>query len=257
MSYTAHRLYLGDVTPDALERMARQIEAEECRRSAQHFLFDSGKVLTKDEHDTRNPVKPFPHSEYLRSLLDLLLVSGRIRVPEDAQYALQAGHSLEFLSALHRSGMLAVEKSRQKMVTWMVCGYLLWRAKYMPHQLIILQSKKEEDAANLVFCKEPFIARMSFMESHLPKHLRSCSFPKAGAFGHLYFPNGSHAWAVPEGGEILRSNTPSVWFSDESAYQPEFAKAYTAAIPAIKGGGQAIMVSSAEPGDYMELIEAS
>lgn len=242
--------------PDAMLRMEREVEAEQCRRSAQHFIFDSGKLVTKDEHDQRNPVKPFPGLPYQRAFLDCLLVSGRIIPPENARYALEVGHSIEWLMALFRTARFATEKSRQVMATWLVCAYLLWRAKHMDHQLIILQSKKEEDAANMVFCKEPFVARISFMESHLPKHLRSCSFPKAGAFGHLYFPNGSHIWAVPEGGEILRSNTPSVWFSDESAYQPEFGKAYTAALPAITGGGQGILLSSAEPGEYQQLLEA-
>ena len=237
--------------------MQRQIESEECRRSAQVFLVDSGKVLTKDEHDTREPVKPFPRTIYLRALLDCLLVSGRLANPEDARFAIEAGHSIEWLSALWKSGIIAVEKSRQMMCTWLVCGYLLWRAKYYAHQLILVQSKREDDAASLVFTKEPWVGRISFMESHLPKHLKSCSFPKAGAFAHLYFPNGSHIWAIPEGSDIIRSNAASVWFCDEAAFQPEFGGAYTAAMPAIKGGGQAIMVSSAEPGEYHQLIEAA
>ncbi len=237
-------------------QMERRIEQEECRRSAQHFIFDSGKLLTKDEHDAREPVKCFPHSLYLRAFLDTLLVSGRLVASEDARYAHEAGFSDEYLCALRKAGIVAVEKSRQMMVTWLVCAYLLWRMKYLAHQLILVQSKREDDAAMLVYTKEPFIARMSFMESHLPKHLRTMSFPKCGSYGHLYDPNGSHAWAIPEGGDIIRSNTPTVWFSDESAFQPEFGHAYTAAMPAIKGGGQAILVSSAEPGEYQELVEA-
>lgn len=240
-----------------MQRMEREVEAEQCRRSAQHFIFDSGKLVTKDEHDSREPVKPFPRTIYLRALLDCLLVSGRLANPEDARFAIEAGHSLEWLSALWKSGIIAVEKSRQMMVTWLVCAYLLWRMKYLEHQLMLVQSKREDDAAMLVFTKEPFIARMSFMESHLPKHLRTMSFPKCGSYGHLYDPNGSHAWAIPEGGDIIRSNTPTIWFSDECAFQPEFGNAYTAALPAIKGGGQAILVSSAEPGEYRDLVEAA
>jgi hypothetical protein len=45
-------------------------------------------------------------------------------------------------------------------------------------------------------------------------------------------------------------------FSDEAAFQPEFGEAYTAALPAVRGGGQAIFVSSAEMGDFQELVEA-
>ena len=233
----------------------QSIEAERCRRSAQHFVFDSKRLLTKDEHDAKEPVKPFPDDLYLRSVLDTLLVSGRLLAPESARYAREAGHSLQWLHTSYSSGMVAIEKSRQVMATWLVCAYLLWRAKHLPHQLLLVQSKREEDAANLVFVKEPSVGRISFMEDHLPGHLRSCSWPRGGAYGHLYLDNGSHIWAIPEGGDIVRSNSPSVVYSDESAFQPEFANSYTAAIPAIKGGGQWIGVSSAEPGDFQTLVE--
>ncbi len=242
------------MNPASAERM---IEAEKCKRSCQYFVFDCRKLVTKDEHDLIEPVKPFPPHPYLRSLLDNLCVSGRLVLGSDAKYAQAAGHSVEWLCALREGGVFAVEKSRQMMVTWLVCAYLLWRAKYLKHQLILVQSKREEDAANLVFVKEPQVARISFMESHLPSHLRSCTFPKAGTYGHLYHQNGSHIWGIPEGGDIIRSNTPSVVFSDESAYQPDFGASYTAALPAIKGGGQYIAVSSAEPGEFQQLVEAA
>ena len=228
---------------------------ETVRRDCHVFVF--GFVRTKDEHESKEPVKRVPEEPYLRSLLDALLVSGKMIAPDEARYALAAGHSSLWLQALASSGLLFVEKSRQVFVTWLVCAYLLWRAKYRPHQLILVQSKREDDAAALVFTKDPFFARMSFIETHLPKCLQTFVFPKAGAYGHLYAPNGSHIWAIPEGGDILRSQTPSVVFSDEAAFQPEFGAAVTAALPAIKGGGQMVAVSSAEPGTFQELVEAA
>lgn len=233
-----------------------QLEAERCRRDAHYFVFQSG-LVTKDEHDQQAPTKPFPDVLYLRSLLDCLLVVGKRQAPAQAGHAAAAGHSVMWLTALATSGLFCTEKSRQVMVTWLCCAWLLWLAKYHPHQLLLVQSKREDDAAALVFTKEPFFARISFMESHLPMHLRTLNFPKAGAYGHLYFPNGSHIWAIPEGGDIIRSQTPSVVFSDEAAFQPEFGAAVTAALPAIKGGGCLVAVSSAEPGTFQELVEAT
>lgn len=235
---------------------SQQLEAERCRRDAQYFVFDSG-LMTKDEHDTTNPIKRFPDLLYLRALLDTLLVAGRLSAPQSCRYAREAGHSPLWLQGLASSGICLVEKSRQVMATWLCCAYLLWRAKYVPLQLILVQSKREEDAANLVFNKDPFVARISFMESHLPPHLRTMTFPKCGTFAHLYVPNGSHIWGVPEGQDIIRSNTPSVIFSDEAAFQPEFGGAFTAALPAIKGGGSFIGISSAEPGSFAQLVEAA
>ena len=237
----------------------QSVDSERCRRSAQHFIFGDHcgmRLVTKDEHDTQDPIKAMPDHLYLRSLLDCFLVSGKIIKPVDARYALEAGHSEAWLTILYSSGIFCVEKSRHVMATWLACMYLLWRGKYRTHQLIIIQSKREEDAANLVYNKEPFIARISFLESHLPSHLKTISFTTGGSYCHLYFPNGSHIWGIPEGGDIIRSNNPSVILSDEAAFQPEFGAAYTAAIPAIKGGGQFLGISSAEPGSYQELVEA-
>ena len=232
-----------------------RVHAEKCRRDAHHFIFESGFLRTKDEHDLEQPTKRLPDEEYLRILLDFLLVSGRMVRPKDAKWALAAGYEREFLDHLFRTSILFIEKSRQVMATWIVLCYLLWRARSYPHQLILVQSKREDDAANLVFTKEPSMSRLSFIESTLPEPLRLVPWPKGGSYGHLYFPNGSHIWAVAEGGSIIRSNTPSVLFSDECGYQPEFGEAFTAALPAISGGGQGIFVSSANPGEFCDIVE--
>jgi hypothetical protein len=70
------------------------------------------------------------------------------------------------------------------------------------------------------------------------------------------FPNGSTVIAIPEGGSKIRSRVPSVLFSDEAAFQPEFGEAYKAALPAVNGGGQAIFVSSAEVGEFQSVVGA-
>src|SRR3972149_4898427 len=75
----------------------------------------------------------------------------------------------------------------------------------------------------------------------------TCICPTAGIFG------GSRG-----GGGLSRATPtpPPIVFSDESAYQPAFGASFTAALPAIKGGGQYIGVSSAEPGEFQQLVEA-
>ena len=238
-------------------RASRALEVERCRRDPFYFIFDSKRVVTKDEHDTTNPVKPVPDIPYLRAMLDCLLVSGRVKPPEDATWALDAGVSLAMLILMHRSGLLFIEKSRDVFATNLTCCYLLWRARAFEHQLLMVQSQKEDDAAQLVFVKEPQIGRISFMEDHLPAHLRMTTWPRSGAFGRVYFANGSQIWGVPEGGDIIRSNHPSVIASDECAFQPEFDSAYTAALPAVQGGGQFIAFSSAGQGAFASIVNAA
>ena len=234
--------------------LEQTLERERYRRDAHAFIFEA--LRTKDEHDRDAPLKHFPDELCHRSNLDLYLVSGKIIVPEAAKWALKAGVPTDFLEHIYNTGILFVEKSRHVMCTWLTCGYLDWRARRFPHQLLMVQSKREEDGAALVYDKEPDQGRISFLEWSLPDHLRMAELPKGGKYCHLYFPNGSHVWGIPEGGHIIRSHNPSVVFSDEACFQPEFGKAYTAALPAITHGGQLIVVSSAEPSEFQQLVEA-
>jgi hypothetical protein len=239
-----------------MSKALHQLLWERCRRDPHYFVFESG-LVTKDEHDMTCPAKPFPNDAYLHFTLDVLLIAGRILPPALARYARPPHVTPGWTEAIASSGIVLIEKSRQVMATWLCCAYMLWRAKFHQHQLILVQSKREDDAANLVFAKEPWQARMSFMETHLPKYLQSVAWPRGGSFCQLTFPSGSRAWGIPEGGDIIRSNTASVIFSDEAAFQPEFGASFTAALPAIKGGGSYIGVSSAEPGAFAELVEAN
>ena len=225
-----------------------------CKRDPHYFIFEV--LRTKDEHDIENPLKRFPNEQCLRGTLDQYLVSAKLKIPSEATYALDCGIGLDFLEHIYRSGILFIEKSRHVMATWLTCAYLLWRARAFPHQLIMVQSKREEDVAALVYDKEPDQGRISFLEWSLPSHLRQTRLPGGAKYCHLYFPNGSHIWGIPEGGHIIRSHNPSVVFSDEAAFQPEFGKAYTAALPAITHGGQLVVVSSAEPSEFQQLVEA-
>lgn len=239
------------------QRARHALEMERCRRDAHFFIFTSQFLMSKDEHDAIHPVKPFPDIPYLRAMLDCLLVSGRLMSPEDARWALDAGIPLAMLLLMHRTGILFIEKSRDVFATNLTCGYLLWRARAFAHQLLMVQSKTEDDAAQLVFVKEPHIGRISFMEDHLPRHLRMTAWPRSGAFGRVYFTNGSQVWGIAQGGDVIRSNHPSVVASDECAFQPEFDAAYTAVLPAVQGGGQLIAFSSAGQGAFANIVNAA
>ena len=240
-----------------LTGLKQEREKIRCQKDAHYFIFEV--LTTKDEHAAsqgRNAVEGFPDEICLRATLDLYLVSAKLKPPKMASYAIAAGIGNDFLEHVYRSGILFIEKSRHVLATWLTCAYLLWRARAYPHQLIMVQSKREEDVAALVYDKEPDQGRISFLEWSLPEHLRMARLPGAGKYCHLYFPNGSHVWGIPEGGHIIRSHNPSVVFGDEAAFQPEFGKAYTAALPAITHGGQLIVVSSAEPSEFQTLVEA-
>jgi hypothetical protein len=205
--------------------MLEAVERSECAESLETF---AKYVVTKDEHGMgEQSVRKFPTRE-------------------------QKPYIWDILDTIHQEQLIAIEKSRQLMVTWLVCLYCLWCAKYEKNRLIFIQSKKEEDAANLVFNSEWTAARISFMEYNLPEALRS---DVTAAYGKLFFRDtGSRIWGIPEGGDQIRSYTASLIYSDEAAFQPEFEAAWKAANPSIKGGGKMIIVSSARSGAYMKQL---
>lgn len=247
--------------------MLEELERELCRKDCQTFIFgldlDGTRrhfVMTKDEHDIQHPVKPFPLEPAYQAYVDLLLISGGFVHPQAATHALCWGFPMAHLERLYETHILFLEKSRQVMMTWLTCAYLLWRAKYHGQQLILVQGKRAEDIDALVCLREGDNenARIAFMENHLPAHLRDLDFSRKGATRQrrLYFPNGSEIAGIPQGKSIIRSRTPSVLFSDEAAFQPAFYDAYGAALPAINGGGQGIFISSMELSAFSMLTEA-
>lgn len=229
------------------------IELERCRRDPHFFIFESKFLKTKDEHDFDNPIKAVPDYPYLRVLVDCFLVASKLRKPKEAEYALAIGIGMGFLDYLYRSGVLFVEKSRDLFVTNIVCCYLHWLAKYVPYRLILIQSKNEDDAANLVFDKDPDAARISFQENCLPQHVRTTDLNKA-SFARLHFNSGSRVRGIAQGARIIRSEHPSVVFSDEGGFQDEFDASFTASLPAVQGGGLFLAVSSAEPGSFQSIV---
>jgi len=210
------------IAKEILTRIAPNLASE---RSLEVF---ASYVLTKDEHKQGDQsVRPFPsqtEKPYIWDILDSFLTQK----------------------------LILIEKSRQLMVSWLCVLYALWLAKYHRNRMIFIQSRKEENAANLVYNTEPNQARLSFMETNLPEDMRSeviWSYGKA-----IFKDTGSMVWGIPEGGDQIRSYVPSLVFSDESAFQPEFEGAWKAAKPCVDGGGQFIAVSSAKNGSYMKTL---
>lgn len=202
----------------------------ESSRSIEEFALH---VVTKDENaDGSDSVRPFPTRA-------------------------QRPYLWKFVDLVQREQLVLVEKSRQLMLTWAMCVVCLWYAKYNPNRLIFVQSKKEEDAANLVYNGEPANSRISFIEMNLPEDMQTLDFKKGASYGQLRFfhPEGtSKIWAIPEGGDKIRSYTSSLVFSDEYAFQPEAEAAYKAARPAMGKGGKFIGVSSARNGAFMKTL---
>lgn len=192
----------------ALSQRIAEDETKKCQESLWYFM--ENYVQTLDEHDSNSPIKSLPKKEYLKELSNLFLIER----------------------------LLLIEKSRQMLVTWMGMAYCLWLAMFHQGKRIFVQSKKEQDANNL-------IDRIKFIYEHLPDWFKEKY--KANPFSYLKLEFGkwnSIIQGIPQGAEQLRQYTVSLVFSDEMAFQEKSEEAFIAAKPTITGGGQYIGVST-------------
>jgi len=223
-------------------------------------------VKTKDSHDSICPVKRLPVREkkYLQAMFLFMLACPVLFIP----------------------------KSRQIMVSWALAAFATWFARTSSHRNIVWQSKKEDDANDMVSrgAKSPAEGRMDFIEQHLGVTLyNEDGSERAPGASSLADPNivsgtgnqvgkltyhpkpkdtsglavrwyGSVIGAVPEGGDQVRSKTPSLTIPDEAAFQDNFEAAMTAILPAIRGsvddidgrGGKLLAASSVNQGYFIE-----
>lgn len=209
-----------------------------------YFIF-GGFCRTFDEHDRDHPVKPFPDKTYLREALHHIH-------PDEVTVG----------------DVSAINKSRQIMITWLLCAYACWEAHFHAHRRVMMQTKKAEDAWNLVYRSSWMRSRCSFIERAMPEFMRAGAvtgrakglYEYEGALeatrGTLSYPNGSEIMGIPQGEHMFRSYTASLVICDECCFQPEFEEAYAAALPMAKGGGRIILVSTALAGTYYaKLVE--
>lgn len=194
-------------------------------------------VCTKDELDITHPVKPLPRFD------------GKI-LP----------HILTALYFMLKYRLLAIPKTRQIMISWMIAIFCTWFARTAPYRRIMVQSQKEGDAFDLVTrgSKLPDRGRMSFIEHHLPPWLqdRKIVGGVGNNTGELMYENGSLIVAKAQGADQARSHTSSLYVMDEAAFMDLFDDTFAAIKPAVAGvtgAGRFMAVSSAFPGGFEEM----
>lgn len=146
-----------------------------------------------------------------------------------------------------RERLVVVCKPRQMIITWLACGLAVWDVLFHTGRLVILQSKKLEDAVGNRLTGTGLLGRCKFILDHIP--YKELLVPKHDDLTQsLTFSHNSGLLPIPQGAEMIRSHTASGWVCDEAAFQPEFEDAYTAAQRSIQGGW-ALVVSTADLGD--------
>jgi hypothetical protein len=202
------------------------LELKRWRESPWDFIHDA--CLTMDEAD-EGKVKHFPEKEYLQRICELS----------------------------QKEPILCIPKSRRMMMTWVCLAICLWEGMMKDNQMIFIQSKKFDDSCYLLG-----VQRLMFMYSNLP-HERH-DFPKLTkkissekGYSVLQFSNGTSFFAVAEGADQLRQYTASRVYCTEMAFWDEAELTWMALRPVIQGGGKILIDSSAHPGFFARLVNAS
>jgi hypothetical protein len=191
---------LGSViTRPILKRIDRDLvwqrdEVARCREEPWYWVVNYVYTLQKDEfaEESKPVVRRFPSIEYLRYVLD----------------------------SMFRNLHLVVDKSRQMILSWSCMVYYLYWGMFGKHEQILIQTKKEEDAANLV-------KRVEFMLKGLRYWMQPGYSYREGAGGRIHFLHSdSEIRGIPAGvgaADQIRSANPSRYFLDEGGFIDDFS----------------------------------
>lgn len=138
-----------------------------------------------------------------------------------------------------RARQLLILKARQLGISWLLCAYTLWLCLFHPGRLVLLFSRGQHEADEL-------IRRVKVLYHRLPDWLRA-ELPQLGTdnTSELGWSNGSRVRSLPATENAGRSFTASLVIMDEFAFMQWAAKLYTAVKPTVDGGGQLIVLSTA------------
>jgi hypothetical protein len=171
--------------------------------------------MTEDSHwmaKGTEPVAPFPKRSYFMPIIGYLFQMNR----------------------------LFILKSREMMTSWLICGFVAWMAQWFPHTFWIMQSQKEDKAAELVnYCRILYRNQPQWMSERNPISVDNEM--------ELKLQKGGRILGLPGGADQVRMHHPYGYVMDEAAFMPDAEACYNAVLPVTK---QIIGVSTDNIGWY-------
>jgi hypothetical protein len=169
---------------------------------------------------------------------------------------------VQTLTAFLSYRLLVVLKARQLGLSWLVLAYAVWKMVFNPGYTVIVLSKTEDDAKELV-------RRVKFILEKLPLWIIRDRKDVAGNFAGPTFTSTTETITIfhrnsepsalksmPAAPGAGRTFTANLVILDEWAYQQWAYEIWASAYPTINrpGGGQVIGVSSNKRGSLFEVI---
>jgi len=151
----------------------------------------------------------------------------------------------DLLTALLTSRLTIILKARQLGISWLVCAYALWLCLFHPGRVVLLFSQGQTEADEL-------LRRCRVMYERLPEMVRqSLSQVLISNASKLTWSNGSRILSLPATKKAGRTFTASLVVMDETAYMEYADDLFVATKPTIDGGGQLVMLSTANGRDNL------
>lgn len=143
---------------------------------------------------------------------------------------------MDVCDALRTGRHLIVLKARQLGLTWLCLGYALWLMVFRPAAVILLFSKREDEAQELM-------TRLQGMYLRLPGYMQ-CRRVEKETLAEFRLSNGSVAHSFPTTGG--RSYTGTFVLADEADFMPDLSTFLNAVKPTVDAGGQLALISTSD-----------
>ena len=140
------------------------------------------------------------------------------------------------LTTILKNRQVIILKARQLGLTWLMIGYALWMMLFRPGSGILVFSRRDDEAAEL-------LDRLRGMHSRLPPFLQAEI--ETDNEHELTFINGSSAQSFPTTKHSGRSYTATLAIIDEADFIPWLSRLIVAVKPTIDAGGQIVLLSTA------------
>lgn len=142
--------------------------------------------------------------------------------------------------ALMIARLVLILKARQLGISWLCCGYALWFCLFQAGKMVLLFSKGQDEANEL-------LRRVKVLYERLPDWLRDAApaLAKPANTQEMVWSHGSRIRSLPASPGAGRSFTASLVVLDEAAFLAFAEPLYTALKPTIDAGGQLIVLSTA------------
>lgn len=135
--------------------------------------------------------------------------------------------------------LVLILKARQLGISWICCWYALWLCLFHPGKVVLLFSRGQDEANEM-------LRRVRVLYERLPDWMRQAgpTLLKQNT-EEMAWANESRIQSLPASPGSGRSFTASLAIMDEAAFMQWASELYTAMKPTIDGGGQLIVLSTA------------